>query len=129
MRSQSLIFLVYILLISCNSSTTQQLKQVSNHDLIQLMENENLQLVDVRTPEEVQQGMIDGAINIDYRSHDFKNNLVKLDRKKPIAVYCGAGGRSGKTSDLLIELGFKEVYDLTGGFTQWEAEEHPIKVP
>jgi rhodanese-related sulfurtransferase len=129
MRLPALLFFIYVILSSCTNSAAQQNEKISNQELIQLMKNENLQLVDVRTPEEVQQGMIEGAQNIDYRSPDFENNIAKLDRNQPIAVYCGVGGRSGKASDLLIDLGFKEVYDLTGGFTQWEAEEHPIKVP
>ena len=84
------------------------------------------QQTEPRTPEEVDEGTIDGSINIDFRDPDFKENIAKLDRTKPIAVYCGAGGRSGKTSELLQELGFKEIYDLSGGFSQWEAENYPV---
>ena len=129
MKLQASFLLIYILVISCTNSPAQQLQQVSNQELIELMENNDLQLVDVRTPAEVQQGMIDGAQNIDYKSPDFKTNIAKLDRSKPIAVYCGAGSRSGNAGDILVELGFEEIYDLSGGFSQWKAEQHPVKLP
>ena len=93
------------------------------------METESLQLVDVRTPEETAEGIIEGAQNIDFRDPDFETYINKLDKNKPIVVYCGAGGRSGKTSELLEELGFKKIYDLTGGYTQWEAENFPVTAP
>ena len=93
------------------------------------MENEDLQLVDVRTPEEVADGFIEGAINIDFRSANFESTIGAMDKSKPIAVYCGVGGRSGSASDLLLELGFKDIYDLSGGFTQWKEDSQPIEIP
>ena len=44
---------------------------------------------------------------------------MQLDKEKPIAVYCKSGGRSGGASKLLLELGFKEIYDLEGGILNW----------
>ena len=82
--------------------------------------------MDVRTPEEVAAGSIEGAENIDFRAPGFEQAIGQLDKSKPIAVFCGAGGRSGKTSDLLVELGFEQIYDLSGGFGQWEAEGNPV---
>jgi rhodanese-related sulfurtransferase len=110
----------------CSNPAVSQVKEVTNQELVQLLENDQVQLVDVRTPDEVSGGMIEGALNIDFRAEDFKSNIDKLDKTKPIAVYCGAGIRSGKTSELLQELGFEEIYDLSGGFNLWEAENFPV---
>jgi len=118
--------IVHLLTLACDFTVIAQAKKISNQELVDLMEKEELQLVDVRTPEETANGMIEGAQNIDFRSPDFKDYISKLDKNKPVAVYCGAGGRSGKTSQMLQELGFKEIYDLSGGFTQWEAEKYPV---
>ena len=118
-----------ILVVCCSNPAVSQVNKVTNQELVKLMENDDLQLVDVRTPEETSEGMIEGAQNIDFRKDDFKANISKLDKSKPIAVYCGAGGRSGKTSELLKELGFEEIYDLTGGFNLWEAEDYPVAKP
>ena len=124
------LLVVFCLLIgACSNPAASQVEEITNQQLTQLMEDKELQLVDVRTAEEVSQGMIEGAQNIDFRNPEFESNIGKLDKKKPIAVYCGAGIRSGKSAAMLQELGFEEVYDLTGGFNQWEAENYPIAKP
>lgn len=80
---------------------------------------EDVQLIDVRTPEEYQAGFIGTAININYNAPDFKLKISKLDPDKPVLVYCAAGGRSAKASKILDSLGFKTIYDLKGGYRSW----------
>jgi rhodanese-related sulfurtransferase len=84
-------------------------------------------LIDVRTPAEVQQGKIPGAVPIDFNSPDFKGKISKLDKNKPYFVYCAAGGRSSKAANLMEELGFKKVYNLSGGITAWQDEGLPVE--
>ena len=81
----------------------------------------NVQLVDVRTPQEFANGHLENARNINYNDPKFKENMALLDKSKPIAVYCGVGGRSGKAAKILVELGFKDITDLAGGITAWTA--------
>lgn len=85
------------------------------------MAQPNVQLVDVRTPQEFANGHLENARNINYNDPKFKENIALLDKFKPIAVYCGVGGRSGKASKILVELGFKDITDLAGGITAWTA--------
>lgn len=73
-------------------------------------------LVDVRTSNEFNQGSIDDAINIDFYSKNFEASISKLDTNKIVFVFCKAGGRSAKASNLFIKAGFKKVYDLKGGY-------------
>lgn len=79
-------------------------------------------LLDVRTPEEVAQGQIAGATNINFYDDNFEEQITGLDKNKPVFVYCKSGGRSGKASALFQKLGFKEIYDLKGGYTAWASE-------
>jgi rhodanese-related sulfurtransferase len=81
----------------------------------------NVQLVDVRTPQEFANGHLENAKNINFNDPEFKQKIALLDKSKPIAVYCGVGGRSGKASKVLVELGFKDISDLLGGMTAWTA--------
>lgn len=76
-------------------------------------------VLDVRTPEEVAEGIIPGAINLDYKSADFKTSIDALDKSKTYFVYCASGGRSGKTADLMKEKNFNSVYSLAGGLKAW----------
>lgn len=83
---------------------------------------QDVQLVDVRTAEEFAGGAIENAMNIDFYGDDFDTELTKLDKKKPVMVYCQAGapeGRSGQTMAKLKELGFQKVYELDGGYLGW----------
>ena len=83
---------------------------------------DDVQLLDVRTPEEFAEGAIRNAVNINFYGDDFDAQLTKLDKKKPVMVYCQAGapeGRSGQTMAKLKELGFQQVYELEGGYLGW----------
>jgi rhodanese-related sulfurtransferase len=81
----------------------------------------NVQLVDVRTPQEFANGHLENAKNVNFNDPEFKQKIALLDKSKPIAVYCGVGGRSGRASKILVELGFKDISDLAGGISAWSA--------
>ncbi len=89
--------LLIALLSSCQSSAqSPEYRTVTNEELVTLLKDESVQLLDVRTPEEVAQGVIAGAGHIDIYDPEFDNKLSQLDRTRPVAVYCAAGGRSAK---------------------------------
>jgi len=81
---------------------------------------ENTVLLDVRTPAETANGIIEGAIEMDYRAPDFAEQIKSLDPNKTYLVYCASGGRSGKTCGMLNEAGFDKVYNLKGGYSAWK---------
>jgi len=81
--------------------------------------DENLIILDVRTPEEFKESHIEGAVNI---SHDsVENQLEQLDISKPILVYCGVGSRSAYASDVLSKLGY-DVYNMYEGYETYIGE-------
>jgi rhodanese-related sulfurtransferase len=91
---------------------------ISPEDLNNL---KDIQLIDVRTPEEFDEGHLNNAMNIDYYDDNFMNDMSsKLDKSKPIYIYCKSGGRSGKASKKLKQQGFIKVYDLQGGIINWK---------
>jgi|SRR5210317_324806 len=77
------------------------------------------QLVDVRTPDEYMSGAIEGAKNINYFSPQFLENINKLEKDKPVVLYCRSGKRSAKAADNMIQAGFKEVYNVKGGYLEY----------
>lgn len=85
---------------------------------------ENALLLDVRTAEEVNTGIIDGAENIVY-DENFADKLSSLEQKS-IFVYCAAGGRSAKAASILREKGY-EVFELDGGMRAWKDAGMPVK--
>jgi thioredoxin 1 len=84
------------------------------------------QVVDVRTADEFSNGHLSGALQIDYYKKDFKSQVAKLDKNKPVFVYCASGGRSGSATEILEELGFKKIFDLKGGYRAWTSAGKPV---
>lgn len=83
----------------------------------------NACILDVRTPEEVEEGYIPGAANIDfYLGQEFLDVLEKLDKTKNYYVYCRSGNRSGQACALMKRIGIENAYNLEGGFMEWEGE-------
>ena len=80
---------------------------------------DTLVILDVRTPAEWEEGIIEGAVMIDYFSDDFDAGLAKLNPDLPVVVYCRSGGRSSKTALKLKNLGFQKVYNLREGASAW----------
>lgn len=101
-----------------DKSSTVELITVEEMD--SLLEMGKVQLIDVRTSREYADGHIEGALNIDFRDDNFEALIAKVDKTKPIAVYCGRGRRSSKCSAYMKKAGFVKIYDLDGGITEWE---------
>ena len=77
-------------------------------------------LVDVRTPDEFSEGIIEGAINIDFNDPSFGGKINALDKSKPYFVYCLSGKRSGDAAKQMESLGFKSIYLLKDGYKDWK---------
>lgn len=79
-----------------------------------------VQLVDVRTSKEYNGGHIKNALNIDFfNATNFKKSFEKLDKDKPVYLYCRSGARSLKAARRLVDMGFSQIYDLKGGYMRW----------
>ncbi|ORZ05586.1 beta-lactamase-like protein [Absidia repens] len=87
-----------------------------------------MQLVDVRDHDEIQQsGKIHGALRMSYRSPLFEPALNDLDRHRKLVFQCASGRRSLLAANIALQLGFKHVFNMVGGFNQWKAENRPIE--
>ena len=90
-------------------------------------EDANAVVLDVRTQEEWNRGIIPGAQNIDiYKGQGFIDEVEKLDKSKNYYVYCAAGARSGQACNVMNQLGFENAYNLVGGMSQWRG---PVETP
>ncbi len=119
--------LAILTITSCSSNGTGKLSTIDPKDFLEkLNATPEAQLIDVRTPEEFQEGSIENAINIDWNGSDFVNQLASLDKNAPVFIYCLSGGRSAEASQALLDNGFQEVYELDGGFMAWNNEGLPL---
>ena len=85
-------------------------------------------LLDVRTPEEWDEGHLEGAAHHDYWGDEaaFEQAMNRIPRDRPVLVYCAGGGRSGLTAKELNAAGHQEVYNLEDGITGWKREGMPV---
>ncbi|RIV36472.1 rhodanese-like domain-containing protein [Flagellimonas lutimaris] len=89
----------------------------------QMKNDDNALMLDVRTPQEFEEGYIPGAVNIDiYLGQGFLEELGKLDKSKNYYVYCRSGARSGQACAIMNSIGIENAYNLEGGFMNWEGE-------
>ena len=92
----------------------------------QLLATKSEQLIDVRTPQEFENHRIIGAKNINFRSPEFRKEIEKLNKNKPVLIYCRAGVRSKSALEIFREAGFKKVYELDEGINAWVKAGKPI---
>lgn len=123
------IIVLSLFLSSCNgqtSTSTEKEQKIKTIEGITFEEKirsiKNLQLIDVRSPEEYAVEHLENAKNINWNGDDFVSNAEKLDKSKPIFVYCKVGGRSIQAANKLSELGFTEIYNLDGGIMKWKGK-------
>lgn len=106
------------------------IKDISPEEAYELIQknkgNSDFIILDVRTPNEFSEGHIEGAINIDFYSKSFREELNKLNKTKTYLVYCRTGHRSGLASKIMEELGFQHIYNMKGGIVKWKAKGFPV---
>lgn len=112
-----------LLLASCKDKSDARIITVlPTQEFHDATAGNKVQLLDVRTPEEFKDGHVTNAININVLEDDFTSKAETFDKQKPVYLYCRSGKRSAKASAILKDLGFKEIYDMEGGFLSWEDE-------
>lgn len=122
-------FLIGVLVASCQNTGAPSMgdgyKLLSVSDYKAKLKNDagQYQLVDVRTSDEYSQGHIEGSQNIDFLNPvAFETEFNKLDKNKPLMIYCRSGSRSRRAAEKLQAMGFKKIFDLEGGYRMWEQQ-------
>lgn len=120
MKKLFLILFTSLFLMSCKGQETEHFKILDSAQYEQVTSGNKVTVIDVRTPQEYQDGHIKNAQNINVQSADFKAKMGNFDKDKPIYIYCRSGARSAKAGKILEDMGFKEIYDLKGGILSWK---------
>jgi phage shock protein E len=86
------------------------------------------QLIDLRTPAEIEKGYIKGALFIDFTDKGYEQEFAKLDKNKVVYLYCAGGGRSSSAAEYMQEHGFKKIVNLQKGFNDWKKHGQPVEL-
>lgn len=118
-----------VLLAGCSSSSGT-LETVSPDAAAIVISEESSEIIlDIRTPEEFSEGIIEGAINIDFYEPTFAADLDALDKDVHYVVYCRSGNRSGQAMSTFEDLGFANITEIDGGIVDWYAAGHDVVLP
>ena len=112
------IFISLLLIYSCQIFESKDINVISDTQFTEIQDTDYI-LVDVRTTEEYESGHIQDAVNFDFYSESFQNDILTLDKSSSIILYCRTQNRSTKTANYLKENGYKEITVLAGGITSW----------
>ena len=110
------LFLIFI--FSCELLISPEINIISESDFIDLQDSEYT-LIDVRTQDEFDLGHINSAINLDFYSDTFKNDILSLPKNETIVLYCRTNNRSSKTATILQENGYRNILVIKGGISEW----------
>ena len=113
-----IIFFSLLLVYSCQIFESNEINVISDAQFTEIQDTDYT-LVDVRTPEEYESGHIQDAVNFDFYSESFQNDILSLDKSASIILYCRTQNRSTKTANYLKENGYKKITVLEGGITSW----------
>ena len=126
MKRINLVVILLIILSSCVQTKTE----ITTLEITQFDPDsaENGILIDVRTPEEYAEGHLPNAINIDVKDEGFAEKMNEIKKNKNIYLYCKTGKRSTKAVAIADTLGFKNIYNLDGGFISWKEAGKPLLI-
>jgi rhodanese-related sulfurtransferase len=110
------------------AKTQTEVNNISAKHAKELIDKEkDVFILDVRTKEEYNEAHIKGANLIPIK--ELEQNINKIPRDKKVIVHCAKGKRSAKSCEILKDKGLKELYNLEGGISQWQAEGYPVEKP
>ena len=117
---------IFILLLSIFlNSCSEQFKYISVEEFNSFSEDE-FELIDVRTLEEFQSGHISRAINIDFFSANFIDEIKEFDTSLNLILYCRTENRSSKSAKILLDNDYKNIYVIKGGIEEWISQGNPV---
>ncbi|MDO4726475.1 MAG: rhodanese-like domain-containing protein [Porphyromonadaceae bacterium] len=126
MKKIFLLLLPYLFCsLGCTAQKAIRMKSVEAQNFIK--NNKELVIIDVRTPEEFEEGHLKGAINIDVKKSDFEEQIAKLDTSKTYLVYCRSGRRSAGAVRIMHNKNFKSLYEISDGFMGWTNKGLPVE--
>ena len=126
-RALALFISISIFIYACGYDTSNI--NLSFNECEYKLLDSSLVLVDVRTASEIKEGYIKNAIFINFYDDDFSQQISMLDKNKPTIIYCQKGGRSLKACQIMLDMGFSEVYNLEGGAYGWFMHGKKMVIP
>ena len=111
------------------SQTKSRIREVDTATAEQAAAEPGAVVLDVREPDEYEQGALPGAVHIPRGHLESQIENKVADHDTPLVVYCAGGTRSAFAADTLSQLGYTNVVSMVGGFNKWKNEDRAWAAP
>jgi rhodanese-related sulfurtransferase len=102
-------------------------KDIGNLEVTRLINTANAVLLDVRETQEFEGGRLPNAVHIPLSQLDSRGSELARSSGRPVVAYCMSGNRSRMASKALARVGFKDIYNLRGGYRAWKDAGLPVE--
>ncbi|HUP84218.1 MAG TPA: molybdopterin-synthase adenylyltransferase MoeB [Acidimicrobiales bacterium] len=111
------------------NQTKARIREVDTAEMESALDRPETVLLDVREPDEYDQGAVPGAIHIPRGHLESQVESKVTDKSAPVVIYCAGGTRSAFAAETLGQLGYEDVVSVVGGFNKWKNEGRSWSVP
>ena len=102
-------------------------KDIGNLEATRLINSANAVLVDIRETKEFEGGRLPKAVHIPLSQLESRGAELERYAGRPVVAYCMTGNRSGLAAKVLAKIGFKDIYQLRGGYRAWKDAGLPVE--
>lgn len=117
--------LTMLIAVGCRADVGDKVNSIQANELLQ--SEQEIVVLDVRTPREYEAGHVAGAVNIDVTSAEFASKISELDKDTKYLIYCRTNRRSGRAIQVMEVAGFTNLVQMTDGFAGWSANGLPAE--
>ncbi len=117
-------FYGYITDPAIQSIPLQSVKTIDLSSFTSYLENESIQIIDVRTLNEYQNGHIKGVENIALNT--LETQLDKINKNAPVIIHCQSGTRAAIAYSILLKNGFDNILNYSGGINDWKKHNNEL---
>ena len=107
----------------------KSIREVDQADAQALLQGGGVTFLDVREPDEYEQGALPNAVHLPRGHLEFQVEGKLPDKSAPVVVYCAGGVRSAFATKTLGDLGYTDVQSMIGGFNKWKDDDRPWAAP
>ena len=118
--------LLVVVILLIRSNAVKGGKKITPQDLVGLTNQDAAKLIDLRSPNEFDDGHITGSINIPYADIEDRLHEIKLQDGKSLVLICDSGSQSANAGEVLNKSGYQNTVILSGGIGAWKLDNLPL---
>jgi len=112
---------------SCKDETNSEIQVVTTEEMQEFSEINDVKFANIKSSDSTNENLIEDSQNIDYLSPNFDKEIIKLDKSKPVIVFCKSSNDNVKCEEKMENAGFVKIYDIDESIAKWVFKSSDIK--